>query len=47
MWFVHLIGRIGVGPAVEQQAHRLEVAELGGHKEARDAVLHKKREQVS
>ncbi len=39
----HLIGRVGVGPAVEQQAHHLEEAEVGGHEEARPAVLQKGR----
>jgi hypothetical protein len=37
--FVHLIGRVGVGPAVEQQARHLEVAVHGGNVEARGAVL--------
>ncbi len=37
--FVHLISRVGVGPAVEQQAHHLEVAVYGGNVEARGAVL--------
>jgi hypothetical protein len=36
---VHLFGRVGVNPAVEQQAHHLEVALLGGHEEACGAVL--------
>ena len=40
----HLVGRVGVGPAVEQQAHHLEVAVLGGNVEAREAVLRKKGE---
>ncbi len=40
---VHLICSVGIGPAVEQQAHHLEVAVLGGKGEARDAVLHKER----
>ncbi len=35
----HLFGRVGVGPAVEQQAHHLEVAFLGGHVQASDAIL--------
>ncbi len=37
--FVHLFCRVGVGPAVEQQAHHLEVAVQGGIVEAREAVL--------
>ncbi len=40
----HLVGRVGVGPAVEQQAHHLEVAEPGGHEEARGSVLGEKRD---
>jgi hypothetical protein len=41
---VHLAGRVGVSPAVEQQAHHLEVALHGGLVDARGAVLHQKRE---
>ena len=40
--FVHHFGRVGVGPAVEQQAHQLEVAIQGGAVEARPAVLRKR-----
>jgi hypothetical protein len=37
--FAHLISRIGVGPAVEQQAHHLEVALAACCDEGRFAVL--------
>ncbi len=40
----HLVGRVGVGPAVEQQAHHLELALPGCNDEAGGAVLREKRE---
>jgi hypothetical protein len=40
--FAHRFGRVGVGPAVEQQAHQREVAIQGGAVEARPAVLRKR-----
>ncbi len=39
---VHIVGRVGVGLAVEQHPHHLEVAELGGLIEARAARLHER-----
>ena len=35
----HLVRQVGVGAAVEQEPHDLDVAVLGGHHQLRDFVL--------